>query len=554
MIKSQLAQSLANTYPEWSDIRSDEQSYGFVFLDSIANCADDLHKQLTHIGKNYILKHANINDIDVVNVMQLPGNFTFTDSGNNPAKPNYIPPTVTGVIGASNHSISIAINNDIESFWYTSIPNRIALTSIPTTNTFVDDSSNLVHAGILKLTAGDSTINTSIQLDSPYTKLWIQTDGGTEYVSVDNNSILNRGLIKITGLTRQGIVKEESIIFLYDDCLETTNEWREIYKVESYYIKPDTTKITIYAQRFGRTSNPQIQPPKDFYNFRVSNSSKENIDTFWELNTSSLASSVLEVKTSTMDSVSNKIAGFTDLYTERAFELFDMADSVITFANDIAIEPFTNRIWIVDNTKLYLFNNDLTIANNNLLTKKRYDANAIIRPSTYHIVAGDSVTLEYFWRRQISDIIKHQVDVVWPDGTKKSIVNGSMATYSANGWLNGIPNSNFLRPNDTFLLSQHGDYLFTLTTVYADQSIDIDQRIISVDTKKAIAQFDINDLIPGCTLKGIDFDSDQIMYILLTVSSIYYKYKVDLATDVMMIDYQKKTIYLKEKYDTITIS
>ncbi len=113
---------------------------------------------------------------------------------------------------------------------------------------------------------------------------------------MDSSGILLRGLVVVSGINRQGVEYSETIIFIHDDIQQTKTEWSIIKKIEVFNISIQTAVISVYSYKFGTTASPKILPSKDFYNFSQSQNSKEPLDMFWDISTSSVNSSILQFK------------------------------------------------------------------------------------------------------------------------------------------------------------------------------------------------------------------------------------------------------------------
>jgi hypothetical protein len=549
-----ITQKLLNSYPMWSSIRNDEQSNGAQFLNTIGLQLEDLHEQLINIEKNYTIPFANVTDIDILYKFQLPKTYQFTIANNDTTNPIYSPPTVAGTIGSSVYTVGLSQFNDVESFWYDSIPTRINTASFPVTNIVTDLASVNMYGVIASITESQSPYIANINLDQPYTRLWVQCVGGTQYIDIDQNSNVQRSSIVITGITRKGIQESETLIFLHDDLLPTMKEWQSISKLEIYNISPNTTNVRLLAHRFRRNQTPLLQPPRSFYNLYSSAESKQDMDIFWELGINGSGNSVAKLQTWDTDDIRVRMNGFISLDTLRSFELHNISNVAITTANDLAVEPFSNRIVVVDNTKLYLFDGDWTLPAMNIMDKKDVNVMSVMQTSTYHITPGDSFSIEYFWQRQITDPVRHRVWVQYPDGTLHNALAGSFSSYDSSAYLFNNPVDRFLRAKEQYVLTTVGDYIFNMEVVYSNGVKEIDQRIISVDSKKALTEFSFASIAPGGILRGVDFDSDHNIWILVDTSSTFTKIKVQLAYDIMMIDYQNKVIFFKEKYDQIRVT
>ncbi len=285
----------------------------------------------------------------------------------------------------------------------------------------------------------------------------------------------------------------------------------------------------------------------------VSPYSKEDIDLFWDVSLNETEIPILSTLTWQVDEIRSRVnGGFTDTQSLRSWELLDENSQSISVPVDIAIEPFSHRIWIADSDTIYVYDDTQDLPNMRVLANKNFDAMSVIEPSSYHISRGEEVQISYTWRRPITDIDKHRVYVYAPDGTAYSIVDGAFVTFDLNDtWITGLPDNRAIRASDNFMLPQRGDWLFFLEVHYTNGIQEIDQKIVSVDSKNALASFPLS--IAGATIEGLDFDSSQNLWVLINVSGTRSKVKIIPHYDVMLIDYLNKILVFRENYDQIRV-
>lgn len=556
--KSQITQKLLNEYPEWSDIRNDEQSLGAQFINVVGNKLEDLHIQLKTLGKNYYLTTANQKEIDVVYKMQLPFTKTFELANTDSNNPIYNPPTVSGLINNQWKNIVIASGNNIESFWYEQVPTRINCVEYPIVNIILDESSNNIYSGIASLTEDNAPLITisGINIDYPQSQLWVEITKGEQFLNINDQGLATRGSITIQGTTRKGQKDSETLIFIHNEIQQTSKAWSNIEKISINDIQPTNTKLRILQHRFGRTSNPIIPPPTDATNLAVSSSSKEDIDLFWDVNLNTAGFPVLQLVTWQVDDIKSRVSGLLDTQVIRSFELLNQNNTNILAPVDIAVEPFSKRVWVADSNNLYVYDSLQSLPNMRVLNKKQFDSLSVIEPSRYHITRGESVELSYVIRRPVTDVVKHRVYVWDPSGNGFSIVNGAMIPIDLNNtWVYATSSvtDRSLRAADIFTLNQRGDWLWNLDVEYTNGNFENDQRIISVDSKMAMATFPLSNCKSGSVIEGIDFDSDQNLWVLVNTSGARSKLKVIPHYDVMIIDYDKKILVLREPYTQVRV-
>ena len=536
--RSRITQRMANEFPEWSRVRTDEQSLGYQLLNIFGNRIEDTDRQLVNIGKNHYISTVNLDEIDSIFQYQLPGNFEFTLDETDTSNIIQITPFVGGEISGDWYDtdglvgptiiLNIATDNDIETFWYNSIPSRLA----------IDETVTSTHEVLATAQLAGTPLT---EFNLPHTPgiLYITIDGGDTFLATVRNQ-LARGLVVIAGLSRKGTEDEETLVFLANETKPTTKEWQEVTSVKVYGIDPNTATISISSANFNNG------PYLDFYNLDHGVSGNK-VDTFWDIGETENGTHTLDMVRFNTEDPRTLLLGFTAKQTVRQTELLNEEGEVIV-PLDTAIQPFSNRFWACSATQLYLFDMDLTRPNMKLMKKKEYDSFSIMEFDSYYKVLNDEVDISYRLIRPIKEISRHKVNVKKPDGVSVGILEGVEVLITSDYWVEGAVSVRELRPSHTLTLNQRGTYLFTMEVEYLDGTTNIDQRVVLVDSKEALASFSLTGL--GANAAGLYFDSDQKLQIL---DSNGNKHKLTFATDVMLIDYEQKIIFFHEEYDNVSV-
>lgn len=517
---------MVNAFPEWSDARSDEQSLAFQVTNVMGEHLQKLDEQLLKMGRNYFLTTANLDEIDLVYKYELPLSFQFQTDETDSAFTVNISPTVSGLIGDTWYPVTIASNNDIETFWYESVPNRMS-------STVTESGNHIVLSGVSLETSPFTTFDNVPHIPG---RLTVTISGGTQFLAIENDQPA-RGLVILEGVTRRGTEESETLIFVYNDTKQTVKEWKELTSASVFGITPDTAVLSIRSAEFN------YGPYKDSFNLEWS-VGNEKVDTFWNVGVSDEGTYTLDQIRYVTDQFDNLLAGLTDKEVVRSTEV--LTSSGLTFVPvDLAVQPFANRVWICSADKLFLFDTDMHYPNMRQMTKKQYDSIAGIEADSYHKVLNDEVELSYLFRRPIKEVARHRVSVKNPSGTRNGIVNSTLVSITSDFWRYGLVSDRQMSKSDILQLSIRGDYVFTLETIFVDGTNAIDEVIISVESKEALAEYDLD-----FTAVGLSFDSDQKLWVL---DDAGIKHRIDLAYDVMLVDYDQKTIYFREQYEEIGV-
>lgn len=537
-IKGRSTQHIVNTFPSWSDIRKDEQSLGYQLINPIGKVLDDLKSQLEKVRDNYYISSANIGDLDIFYTVYLPDTFEFSRNIDDNTDLTYSAPTVSGIQNDINYSVTLAERNNVETFWYLAVPDRISLI----------EEVNENHILVTGLLLGSPFAPlTSSGLTHIPNKLTITLEGGNSYITLQDNNMTSRGIIQIEGVTREGLPLTEELSMFWDGQIQTQHDYRSLNEtraVRVYGIEdPTTTFITVASANFNASDykvNYELDMSVD----------KEPLELFWALGSGLTGQKTLDLKKYETDNLELRLEGFVDKFVLIQQELLNQSGMNI-IPRDLTIQPYSDNIWIIDDTNLYLYSAKFPYSDLELLEGKQYDAYAVIEPSSYYAIKDEEITLEYVWRRPVIGLVAHRVWVQKPDGTKKSLENGIEVDYHTDrtSWIFGEPTDRLIRPTEFYTLNQRGSYLYTLEVVYTNQTTSIDKRVISVLYQEPLAQF----YLPSISIPeviGIDMDSEQKLWVLGTNG---YKYQIHLHYDKMLIDFSKKILYFREPYERVRV-
>lgn len=537
-------QLLTNAFPPWSNIRLDSQSVGFQTLNAIAGIPlDDLREQIDKIGKNYYIGTADISDPDVFWTIKLPNSIVFSKDDDN-TENNFELPTLSGYDGTNAYAITLSEENSINNFWFDAVPDRISLEATTSGVHPILASGLVKDCESMILYSGTDLPNT----------FYITLSGAETCLDVIDN-IAYIATIQLEGVTRQEQEEVfESFTFIHDGIQKSIRDFKELTSIKAYNInEADTAVVEIRSHNFNNGPYETFMP--------MDHSVENNLlDTFWNVS-NGLNTTHLEYLKYQMELIEDRMAGYVDIDFMYVFELYNTLGSSI-YAVDMAIEPFSNNLWIVDATKLYLFDSDLPYVNWSKLKKKQYDAAIKIEPQTeyggnYYSTLNQNITINYIWSRPTQGMIKHRVWVEDPSGNLFTLTTNYTGqvlsgTYFMDdtSWVYGDPVNRVLRPSDSIKLDRLGEYIFNLEVQYADSTKEIDQCIVSNIYKQPVAEFDLSSLGIMNNIVGIDIDSE---YKILLLDNIDNVYEIKPHFDIALLDPINKVVYLREGYDQVKI-
>lgn len=534
MKKARSTTELLTYFPSWSRIRNNWQSVGAQFLNTIGISLDDMDKYLEQMRKNTYLSTANLDDVDWLYKVYLPTTYSFSLDTTDSVVPSYIAPTVQGLINNNIESgyqdVLLADDNNLEELLYKAIPDRIDFQETVTGNDFLlhQPSSYFPYSGMLSHHLSDGG------------KLYIEASSGTQYISINDDGEVDRAKITLYGKTRKGTRESETLVFPWDQKQSTSKEWKYIDYIEAIDFE-DTVSIDI------RSADFDWGPYLSFYNLRWSITDKK-IDEFWDIGSLN-SGTTLDLVGYISDDWQNLMLGLSSKETKDKWELIDIGLNKID-AIDLAIQPFQDRAWIVDSSKLYCFSLDETMCSGVDFLHKRTDGSHFRLEAGFDsYVLGDDITFIPLHIRVVSQIAKYRIWYEDPTGTKYGLNQGSQVSFTSDFWQYPTSLRRELESEITISAAERGEYKIALEAIYPDGTTYVDRLIIPVKYKQPLSTIDISPYVSG-NIEGIDFDSDQHLWVKTDVA--YYRFS--LHKDLMIVDYADKIVYFREDYDEVDIS
>lgn len=539
MRKSDIIQELCNVFPSWSKVRTDEQSLGFQILNAHALPMEKMEKQIRITRDNQYLTTANLDEIDLTYRVQLGTDFEFDEDTTDPLFTSPIPPTVSGLMDSTWWPIVIADNNDIESFWYTSSPNRVTLTKVVS-----GENHNLVTLDFI-----DAPVSGVYEHHLGGGDILVETTGGVEYLSVEDN-IAKRAKVVLRGKTRKGTREEETLIFAWDQKQKTQKEWKEINAVLAFDME-DSVEIDVRSADFN--FGPYISP----WNLKYS-PNRQKIDEFWNIghNTNIPTLDRIEYQT---DEWQQLILGFSSKDVKESWELLKDTTDVISGVNvtvsgvDLALQPYSDKTWVATaDNMLYVYDlQDDLVSGVDDLRDSTPGAELQFEYDSTDVLLGEDIEFELWHARPIREVLSYRIWYQRPDGQKFGLLNGVPVAYTSDFEVKIAEGTPIVRSIENLIsipTTQRGEYLVVLEATYPDGEQQEFRRIFRTKFKLPEIVLDLSPIVPNPVV-GIDFDADQKLWV--TTGSDYYC--ISLHTDIMLIDYQSKIIYFKENYEEVGI-
>jgi len=304
MKKSIVTQELVNIYPPNARVRADDQSVGYQFMNALAQPMEYMEKQLAKSRANAHLVTANLDEVDLTYRVLLPETFDFDEDDSDIAGPSAVPPTVSGYVNGEWHDVDIAEPNDIQHFWYDSVPNR---------TTLAETASGVDH-DLFSFTTDGSTVASGLwEHHLGAGAIYVTAVGGVKYLEVIEDE-LRRAKVVLWGVNRQGQEDTETIIFPWPMRQRSIKEWKKITRIE-------TLDMEDGVQIFLKSGDFTEEDYRDFWNIRYS-PDRNKVDDFWGLGSLG-EGSTLERIGYVSDEWQQYVIGFTDKEAKEAWELLD---------------------------------------------------------------------------------------------------------------------------------------------------------------------------------------------------------------------------------------
>jgi len=542
--RARITQRLVNSFPDWSDTRRDIQSVGFQFFNAIGVAFEDVFKQLQDTTENFHLSTTYPNDLGLHYRVNLPGDFEFAKQDEDDMESNYLPPTVSGMVGTQFFEVSLADDNSVFNFWKEAVPSRISILEDYTAGHI--NTVNTLFSGFASTSPLQPLANSGL-VGIP-NKLHVTVSGGTTYLSLNTMNEVRRGTVQLIGETQSGTELTEEHGLIYDEKWQTTNKFYSVSGLYIYNADPsDDVDVRVTMFDF---QNP---PYKTNYYIDYDEDTGLDIPSFWAIGSGSPGAATLDFVVYDHPELEMKVDGFVGTHAKISQELVD-SDEIAIDATDLAVEPHSDRIWVTTHHKLYCYSADLPYINLQTLAGKDADPVCRIETDSDFVISGEVLTLELFWRNPSKGIDRHRVFIEHENGNRWGLLeDGTMEAYNSatDYYVYGEPRTRYLRQPVELTLSTAGTYTFILETYFEDGTKETDKRCVVYSPKLLpVGEYDLETLGLSNLVTGIDFDSDNFIWLRDQTGAVH---KIGRFYDTMLIDYEKKILFLRDEYDSVTV-
>ena len=537
---SWVTQRCANKLPPWSDARKLPHSTVQQILNPIGVELEELYKYSINKTSSFYLTTADLDELDVVYTLCLPPEMNLGIDVNNLANPMYITPRCKVTTDTQTIWLTIAKDNNIQSFWYDALPDRIESTSTTCT-----------VASVLSETSFENLHSASFSDVCHSTRLAVIIASCTNFV--DPSKSQPYSFIVLHGTTERDVEETELMVIPYNGTFLTKKIWKDITDVEYYGLEPETGTVQIDCFTFN--SERQV----DKYQLYVDTSIEKLL--YHKLGTKTSSGgdwSVHQHLTVSADTLGELYSGNDALQVVKEIEL--LYESATLNLNDIAVQPFTGRIFAIDNDYLYIFSPHDSLATKRGLKDRDPGAKMSIEVDEgFHYVRGDTISFKPIWRMPTERVYCNRWSIKKPDGSVVYLDILGEVVNASDAWIFNKTSSELIfgpfkspygdraRQDFSYTLTNRGTYQIILETKYADDTTEKDIVTVQAHYKEADVRISLPTALKNST--GVAFDADQKLWFLKSTTATMSH----LIYDIYMIDFERKMIFLREDYGTVTV-
>jgi hypothetical protein len=547
-------QAIANRLPDWTRAQADKYSVMQQFLNVVGKELEDMIESMRRATNSMFLRTMDMRHIDMTYQVELPYSFEFEFDFIDPTNPRPKPPDVWGIINGNIYEINAVADNDITSFWYEPIGDRVSIGPDEETHEVGD---------IAKLSTGDVLSATQISIgklvatyDEPLVpgQLYV-TIAGLERFGYKDDRINVPGYVELKGTTVKDSEETERLPFSFDATLLTRKFWKEITEVHIYNIKPTNATITISSV----AGTMQQIPDQGYIDYDTIGSRSS----FWELEQNNLQTLLQQLLPVSKVVETEPTMGF-QLDVFREWILVNATGFAIDYADvvDYTIERYRPYIYVLTSNGMLNIYNKLPeypdLESMRLLKNRTEGPKTVIYANYEEGILGDQIKLSAKVLTKSKPVAFYYIQGARPrdEGTLSYIsTTGTWgATIGDSRVSMAAPTVNPPYKPYTIDLDEGGCYTFVLTTRYSDGTEDKDVKIIWSRYKMPIASFDLTAADPTLTTpRALCFDYNHRLWLGGSFSTDF-KFKVlNLHADLMLIDYDKKLLYLREEYGRVWV-
>lgn len=534
---SDATQGMANYFPEWSKSRYDKFSNLQQIINPLGQDLERIQDFVTQQGMNNFLQTANLNQLSGLHKIELGKDFEITSTLNEDGTLFFVQPEVSGIQDITRYDLFTSSENNINKSFYESYPTRINGDRLAL-------GSNIIH-GPVPATEIRHLVET--ELKRPGAVCIKATGLKSSIYKTEKETIL---LVKcrIYGKTLFDLDQTEDMILLNDREIMTTKLWSYIDSIEFFNLYNQDIEFEL---KYFRGPQSMMQDKKFTTTYE---DNRESI--LWKAE--DVADRTLLQKHITIGESSFELlrnSGLTKAIQE--YELLDIDNQTSLKLIDIAVDPFSNYLYGVDQDYLYVFDKRESyperlkeISGDNGL------GDFVIELDTDETGLDEDgqkeILFKLIHKAPGKTIVRYRIRLKKPDGTELFIT--STGTYTTD--MNQA--SIFVKQNDilldekqySFTADQIGEYIIELETIYKKGESSRHRQLFRVLSNSAQVKYKLKRIVNEEIPTTLVIDHDQKLKILTDQGSLF---TIELHHDGVMIDYDNKILYFIEEYESVDV-
>lgn len=534
--KSWISQRILNNIPLSENARRLPFSIAQQLLNPISNEIQSTYQQLNQAKVNAHPSSFNIVTPSHVWYLDIDSTFDFEIEedkimGNN----IYVPPYVYATYGGSEHEITIAPDNNIETFTGNNIPTRVEDAGV--SYTYLPVLPEALVSDIPSETLNDIVVDGHLYITVSNNKTWRHEF--QEYIYYPK--------VRITGITRKRTEVTEEVPIQQNGTFKTINQWSSVSKIETYYLD-DSTYVTVESFPFN------ADYMLDLNNIYISNNDQEMFQYFKiERNTNNNNNFDLICYIDTIEDLDMAQALNFPKDAIYNIQLSDISKFEPNLSSTMS--PFPNLIYILGNAYFFVYDLRLPLPDCTKITEDQPESNIDIYADKWVAKYGETVKFSTRLLDHSNPPFRFRIKIEDDNGESWLGLDGNRySTVSTDGWIQ----------NEKWEINEWEDKIFSFEieayeeTIITFEGLYSDETLKNTYTKKSqflffSPSFDNEQrLTLPFTLRGADNigqDSDGNLW-------FHYSGTIKKATlhyDYFLVDYDKKRIWVREEYDELKV-
>jgi len=379
---------MANRYPHWSRMRQHWDSTGQMLLAPLGMALGDIRQQFQTQLSNQYLASVNLDELSQLYRFSLPKSYQFSFNTDNPGLVIPLAPKVIGFLANGTQiEVDSIPTNTIEELWYDSLPMRIEV------STSLDDNKVLVATAISDL---DTVI---LSKPSKPNRLLVSLQGGNSFFNGEAPNVV-QATVELKGITKKGLEETEILFFFSNIEVLTFKEWQEITSVAVKNVAPATATLEIKTFDFKKDFRSDIS-----FTHLGTNKIEKLIQ--YTINQNDYLGSTLQENVISANDTDLIAQGISSSVKLREHELLDVTGNTIVGLRDIAIQKFSDNLYAIDNSKLYIFDLKKSYPNISAMEGRTFGPQTEIEVDCEDVLIGDTITLTARAKLLFRHIIKY---------------------------------------------------------------------------------------------------------------------------------------------------